>query len=95
MASILEEAEDLIFMWILNLPENDQKNLHNGADVINSITNDAEEDLKNELWQSIKNNLSYRSILNRLFIHLKDVVETESVVSSCEEEEEEEEEFVY
>jgi hypothetical protein len=78
MAHILEEAEDLIYAWIMTLPEEDQRNLHNGADIIECITNDAEEDIKNELWESIKNNLSYRSILNRLVIYLNEIVQTES-----------------
>jgi hypothetical protein len=92
MAHILEEAEDLIYIWIMTLPEADQRNLHNGADIINSITNDAEEDIKNELWQSIKNSLSYRSILNRLVIYLNEIVQTQSVEESESESEPEEEE---
>ena len=75
---ILEEAEDLIYDWIMTLPEEDQRNLHNGADIIECITNDAEEDIKNELWESIKNSLRYRSILDRLVIYLNEIVQSES-----------------
>jgi hypothetical protein len=86
MAHILDEAEDLVYDWIMTLPKEDQKNLHDGADIINCITNDAEEDLKNELWESIKNSLSYRSILNRLKNHLNEIqsVESESEPESIE-----------
>jgi hypothetical protein len=86
MAHILDEAEDLIFNWIMTLPESDQRDLHNGAGIIECIDEDAEEDIKNELWESIKNSLSYRSILNRLVVHLNEVVETQSEEESEEEE---------
>jgi len=87
---VLDEAEDIIYQWIMALPEEDQRSLHNGADIINSITTDAEEDIKNELWEIIKNSLSYRSILHRLVIHLNEIIETQSV---SEDEELEEEEY--
>jgi len=84
---ILAEAEDLIYDWIMFLPIEDQQLIHNGADVIECINEEAEEEIKEQLWDSIKNSLSYRSILNRLTLHLNSVVETQS-----EEEEEENEE---
>jgi hypothetical protein len=77
MAHLLDEVEDLIFAWILTLPEKDQRFMQNGADIINCISMDAEEDIKNEMWESMKNSISYRAILNRLKIHLEDIVETE------------------
>jgi hypothetical protein len=90
MAHVLDEAEDMIYQWIMTLPEEDQRSLHNGADIINCITEDAEEDIKNELWEIIKNSLSYRSILHRLVVHLDEVIETQSLSEDDEEEEEEE-----
>jgi len=84
MAHILDEAEDLMYTWIMTLPTDEQKELHNGADIINCINEEAEEEIKNEIWESIKNSVSYRAILNRLKIHLDEVIETQ------EEEEEEE-----
>jgi hypothetical protein len=88
MAHLLDEVEDLIFAWILTLPEKDQRFMQNGADIINCISMDAEEDIKNEMWESMKNSISYRTILNRLKIHLEDIVETQSDDESDEEEEE-------
>jgi hypothetical protein len=77
MAHLLDEAEDLIFDWILSLPEEDQRLLHNGRDIISCIAMDAEEDIKNEMWESIKSSICYRTILNRLKIHLEDIIENE------------------
>jgi hypothetical protein len=75
---ILAEAEDLIMDWIMLLPIEDQQLIHNGSDVIECINEEAEEEIKDQLWYSIKNSLSYRAILNRLTLHLNSVVETQS-----------------
>lgn len=87
MSHILDEAEDLIFTWIMSLPKNEQRAITCGSAVIDCIDEEAEEELKTELWESIKNSISYIAILNRLSVHLNNIVETP--VDSEEEEEEE------
>jgi hypothetical protein len=73
---ILDEAEDLMYTWIMMLPIDEQRQIHNGSDIINCIDEEAEQDMKDAVWESIKNSLSYRSILNRLNIHLNNIIET-------------------
>jgi hypothetical protein len=73
---ILDEAEDLMYTWIMMLPIAEQRQIHNGSDIINCIDEEAEQDMKDAVWESIKNSLSYRSILNRLNIHLNTIIET-------------------
>ena len=87
---ILAEAEDLIYDWIMMLPVEDQKLIHNGADVIECINEEVETEIKEQLWYSIKNSLNYRAILNRLTLHLNSVVETDDEDKENEEEDEDE-----
>jgi hypothetical protein len=85
---ILDETEDLIFTWIMTLPTNEQRSITSSSAVINCINEEAEEEIKNEIWETIKNSVSYNAILNRLHVHLNNIIETPG---ESEEEEEEEE----
>lgn len=73
---ILEEVEENMLTWIMMLPIAEQREIRNGSDIINCIDEEAEQDMKDAVWESIKNSLSYRTILNRLHIHLNNIIET-------------------
>jgi hypothetical protein len=60
------EVEDLFLLYLKTLPIKDQKEINSGADVINSLTPDAEEDLKEEIWNRIKYNVDYITIILNL-----------------------------
>ena len=66
-----DEVEDLFLEYIKTLPIHDQKQIHSGYDFINSLTPDAEEDLKEEIWSRIKYNVNYTRLLDALANHLK------------------------
>jgi hypothetical protein len=82
--SVKDEIEDYFFMFLMTLPYAERKEIWNGNDCMNALTNDAEEDLKEEAWKLIKYSLNYSSIVERLKEQMKEEHE--------EEQEEEEEE---
>jgi hypothetical protein len=87
---ILEETEDLFFTWITMLPVAEQRGIRSSSAIINCIDEESEQEMKDLVWESIKNSISYNAILNRLNIHLNNIIETPD--ESEEEKEEEEEE---
>ena len=87
MSHILDEAEDLIFTWIMTLPTDEQRAITSSSAVINCIDEEAEEELKTELWESIKNSISYIAILNRLQVHLNNIQTPEESEEESEDEE--------
>jgi len=89
---ILDETEDLIFTWITTLPMNDQRAITSSSAIINCMDDEAEEEIKNEIWETIKNSVSYNAILNRLYVHLNNIIETPEKSEEEEEESEESEE---
>jgi hypothetical protein len=83
--TILEEAEDLFLTYLKTLPEDQLRNMHNGQDVINAITDDAEWDFKDELWEIVKRSIQYSLVLERAKEDLPEEVEEEEEESSSEE----------
>ena len=73
---ILDETEDLIFTWIMMLPIAEQRSITSSSAIINSIDEETEQEIKDVIWESIKNSVSYNAILNRLNIHLNNIIET-------------------
>jgi len=88
MSHILDEVEDHIFTWIMMLPVEEQREITNRSDVISCINEEAEQEIKDTIWELIKNSISYMTILHRLQSHLNNIIETPY---ESEEEEEEEE----
>lgn len=80
--SVKDEIEDFFLIFLMSLPYAERKEIWNGSDCMNSLTCDAEEDLKEEAWKLIKYSLNYSSIVERLKEQMKE---------ECEEQEEEEE----
>ena len=73
---ILDEVEENMLIWIMTLPIAEQREIRNGSDIINCIDEEAEQEMKDSIWESIKNSISYITILNRLSIHLSNNIET-------------------
>ncbi len=87
--SHLGNLEDLIFQWMLTLPETEQKSLWNGYDVINSMPEDAQEEIKNEIFTQMIDDVNYIKLIKRLKEYLSErAIETptQSETNSSEEE---------
>jgi hypothetical protein len=79
------EIEETLFDYIIScLTNNEAKNIHCGNDILNSLSNDAEEDIKHRAWELIKQELNYKKVVEKVQDWLKE--------NSCEEVNEEEEE---
>lgn len=57
------EIHDLFLSYMKTLPIPDQKQIYNGSDFLEKLSYDAEEDLKNEIWNRIKYNADYITII--------------------------------
>jgi hypothetical protein len=77
-----EAVEDMIFSWIVMLPEEEQHNITHFEAINACLNEEAEEEIREEIWRQLKNNISYASILQRLRSHLDSVVETSDESSS-------------
>lgn len=82
----MDEIDGMIWDWIMMLPEEDQRRITNPRDVIECINEEAEEEIKTQLWELIKSRIDYNTILNNLRLYLGNIIETD--YSSDEEEEE-------
>jgi len=80
--SVKDEIEDFFLIFLMSLPYAERKEIWNGADCMNALTCDAEEDLKEEAWKLIKYSLNYSSIVERLKEQMK-----EEIIEEQEEEE--------
>jgi hypothetical protein len=69
--NVIEEAEDCIYDWIISLPEDEIRDIHDGEAILNSLNEEAEEEIKDQLWESIKSSLNFKTILNKIKIFLK------------------------
>ena len=81
-----DEIEDMIFSWIAMLPEEEQRDIMCVNDIHNCLNEEAEQEIKEVIWNQLKNNISYKAILERVKLHLLDhVVETqEDEEENCE-----------
>ena len=82
----MDEIDGMIWDWIMMLPEEDQRRITNPRDVIECINEEAEEEIKTQLWELIKSRIDYNTILNNLRLYLGTIIETD--YSSDEEDEE-------
>ena len=64
-----EEIEQLFLSYMKTLPIPIQKSIRCGSDFLQNLTSDAEEDLKNEIWNRIKYNADYITIILSLQEH--------------------------
>ena len=87
MDSIANEAEHMLLEWIIrHLERDEQKNIYNGEDVLRSLSMDAEEEVKERVWELIKRELNYRWIVDKVQDEVANQPETDK-----EEDEEDEE----
>jgi hypothetical protein len=88
MNSVATEAEHMLLEWIVrHLDRPEQKNIHNGEDVLRSLSMDAEDEVKERVWELVKRELNYRWIVDKV----KDEVANQPETDNEEENEEEEE----
>lgn len=67
-----EEVENMIFEWITMLPADEQKMIKSPFDIEAVLNEEVEDEMKNALWEMLKNNLGYRGILLRLLQKFQD-----------------------
>jgi hypothetical protein len=88
MDSVASEAEHMLLEWIVrHLDRDEQKNIYNGEDVLRSLSMDAEDEVKERVWELVKRELNYRWIVDKV----KDEVANQPETDNEEENEEEEE----
>jgi hypothetical protein len=67
MDFIVTETEHMLLEWIVrHLDRHEQKNIQNGEDVLRSLSMDAEEEVKERVWELIKRELNYRWIVDKV-----------------------------
>jgi len=87
MDSVASEAEGMLLEWIVrHLDRDEQKNIYNGEDVLRSLSMDAEDEVKERVWELVKRELNYRWIVDKVKDEVANQPETEN-----EEDEEDEE----
>jgi len=65
------EVVELFFDFLKILPISTLKTISNGSDVLNELTYDSEEELKNEVWNRIKYSVNFSSLIGMLDDYLK------------------------
>lgn len=89
----IEQTEGILYDYIIQiLPLEEIKEIHNGDDIINSLSSDAEEDIKERVWELIKEELNYKSIVEAVKDWLRNNTNTSEDDSEEEEEDEDSEE---
>ena len=79
MSSVINLTEELLFECITKtLSMNDIKQIYNGNDILNSLSYDAEEDIKERIWEVIKQEINYRNIVQEIKDWLKIYLESEN-----------------
>ena len=57
----------MLLEWIVrHLDRPEQKNIYNGEDVLRSLSMDAEEEVKDRVWELVKRELNYRWIVDKV-----------------------------
>jgi hypothetical protein len=87
--NVVRDVEQILFDYIKILPIYDVKDIHNGQDIFNALHPDAEQDIKDVLFDLIKQELDYTHIIDNIKDWLKD--QSESIIEDSEDEEEDEE----
>jgi len=78
MDSVASEAEHMLLEWIVrHLDRDEQKNIYNGEDVLRSLSMDAEDEVKERVWELVKRELNYRWIVDKVKDEVANQPETE------------------
>jgi hypothetical protein len=84
MSGVIQLTEEILHEYVTQmLPTHAIKEITNKSDILNSLSYDAEEDIKERVWELIKEELNYRSIVESIENWLKNICD-----SDIEEEEE-------
>jgi hypothetical protein len=54
MSNIVQYAEEVIYDWIISLPDDDMKEIHDGSDIIAAINEEAEEEISLDYLQLLQ-----------------------------------------
>lgn len=84
--NVVRDIEQILFDYIKLLPIYDIKDIHNGQDIFNALHPDAEQDIKDVLFDLIKQELDYRYIIDNIKDWLKN--QSDSLIEDTEDEEE-------
>ena len=84
--NVVRDMEQILFDYVKLLPIYDIKDIHNGQDIFNALYPDAEQDIKDVLFDLIKQELDYKYIIDNIKDWLKN--QSESVIEDSEDEEE-------
>jgi len=90
MADLLLDVEDMMHEWIISLPIEEVKEITNPGDVIASINEEAEDEMKNRLWELVKYEINFFSLIERLQNYTNNIKKVEDSETESEQEEEEE-----
>ena len=63
MSGVIQLTEETLYDYVRTLSVEDVREIHNGSDILNSLSPDAEEDLKERVWELVKQELNYRGIV--------------------------------
>lgn len=64
---VLKETEDLLVDYLCDLPNEDVREINDWDDVFHTaLTYDAEEELRDRIWELIKYNLDIKSVIERV-----------------------------
>ena len=69
----------MLLEWIVrHLDRSEQKDIHNGEDVLRSLSMDAEDEVKNQVWELVKRELNYRWIVDKVKDEVSNQPDTEN-----------------
>lgn len=84
--NVIRDMEQILFDYVKLLPIYDIKDIHNGQDIFNALHPDAEQDIKDVLFDLIKQELDYKYIIDNIKDWLKN--QSDSLIEDTEDEEE-------
>jgi hypothetical protein len=82
-----EEVEEMMYAFLIMLPIDEQREITHWHAIDAAINEEAEEEIKNQIWSLLRSNLNYRAILLRLQNHINENPVEEEVAEEEEEEE--------
>ena len=82
MSGVIQLTEETLYDYVRTLSVEDAREIHNGSDILNSLSPDAEEDLKERVWDLVKQELNYRNIVELVYEWLQNQPE-EEVEEDC------------
>ena len=77
MSGVIQLTEETLYDYVRTLSVEDVREIHNGSDILNSLSPDAEEDLKERVWELVKQELNYRNIVELVYEWLENQPEEE------------------